>query len=696
MERLGDRGGGLQPPVAAEGRDGVVVVAARFVAPPEQAVLREVEAHAAEGGMRRAFGDERVENAFDVPLHGGVEDVEVRRGVVPLAGIGTAGVVDGDGRRVERTVIERRGRDEPVGNGHVVEIHGRDDAEALAVERLVESRAVSGRVVAGIVAVADQPLVPRAGVEERVLAREFHRGGEAGKFFGKAFRRRGGAGRKAEFEIDRGVFVVERHVAARRPGAAGDGDGQAGALHRVGAHGGDGGGRAGTGGHGDERDVGRAGPEQAPVHVQPAGVRIFAAEEKPDLHGVIGIALAGLDDEIHGAERIVRHVDFQKVEGRIGIEAQAHGEAVALRGAGLQRPGGHAPRAPCGATGAIRGATGLPREAAGAIRSAGKRVEDAAGTDGGEIFGIVEKTGGTDLVHEREHRGIDRAGSFAGQARPFVAESGRRGEGGPVGIGRRRGVRRGGGVEKRADFRPGKRRVVDAEIGKKGTGGSGGVGAADEEPVDGGAVRDRGRVQRIAQGRRAVGDAGAQDAVHEHLDPARAPREGDVVPGGVERGDVPRAVAVARVGLVGAESVAPPPEPQRAGADALFADAPRHRGGEDRAPRQGRGGKIPFALRPERDRAALARKVSGGGVREQGPAGIHAQGPRARVRTGGPFEILGDERGGIAGRNRGGRIAVERGVEEQIRGGRVCGGREKGRNGEKADHRFRHWRIVQP
>ena len=68
-------------------------------------------------------------------------------------------------------------RHEPVWNGHVVDVHRGDESEAGGVECVVNRLAVARRMVARIVAPADQPLIPGAGIEEHVGPRETHRGG---------------------------------------------------------------------------------------------------------------------------------------------------------------------------------------------------------------------------------------------------------------------------------------------------------------------------------------------------------------------------------------------------------------------------------------------------------------------------------------------------------------------------------------
>ena len=114
-------------------------------------------------------------------------------------------------------------------------------------------------------------------------------------------------------QVERRVFVVERRVAVktrrfrtlhrtdRRFRAWHRAEGQRGVAHGVGADGRDGGGGAVAGGHGDERDFVGARPVEAAVRENAAGVRVFAAKKKAHLHGVVGGAIAWLENEILGA-----------------------------------------------------------------------------------------------------------------------------------------------------------------------------------------------------------------------------------------------------------------------------------------------------------------------------------------------------------------------------------------------------------
>ena len=224
----------------------------------------------------------------------------------------------------------------------------------------------------------------------------------------------------------------------------------------------------------------------------------------------------------------------------------------------------------------------------------------------------------------------------------------------------------------------GKRGVVDSHIGNERIGRTGHVGAADEETVDAGTVRYHG-VQRLAHGRPGVGNAGTQSAVEIHVRLSGTPRKGHLMPVTVKRWHFPRAVAVAGIRLVGAQPVAPPPEPQGAGTDATGTWTVRHRSREHGAPRMNRGLEIPLSLRPEQDRPAIARQVPGGGIGQNWrlvrllPCGAHPQRPRSREPSRRPLKALGDERSRIPRRRLGDCGAVKGGGECQpcrrLRGG---------------------------
>ena len=147
-------------PFAAEGLDGVVVVAGALVAEPAQAVPGEVQGHALEGGVVAPFLDEEIDGAFDFALDVGMGDVEVRRRPVPAAGVGLAVVPDADGGLVQGAVLHRLARDGARRHADVVLVDRGHEAQSLAVEFLVPGGAVSRRVDARHVVFADHAAVP--------------------------------------------------------------------------------------------------------------------------------------------------------------------------------------------------------------------------------------------------------------------------------------------------------------------------------------------------------------------------------------------------------------------------------------------------------------------------------------------------------------------------------------------------------
>ena len=90
--------------------------------------------------------------------------------------------------------------------------------------------------------------------------------------------------------------------------------GQRGVLHRVCADGRDGRRRARPRSHRHQRRVAGLRPVKHPVRQHLSGIPAFPAEKKPRLHRVVGIAPAGLDDQVFGALGVVGNVDFDKVE----------------------------------------------------------------------------------------------------------------------------------------------------------------------------------------------------------------------------------------------------------------------------------------------------------------------------------------------------------------------------------------------
>ena len=379
----------------------------------------------------------------------------------------------------------------------------------------------------------------------------------------------------------------------------------------------------------------------------PARVRVFVPGEVANLEGVVvRMRFAELHDQVARALRVVRVVELQAVQLDGGIDVEEEREAVVAPRAGLdvgdaaqlaeaERPDGAEPL------------LGLPlrhRRGVEAVFGPEREVEPVAATHvgvravPGEQFRIVR-------LFRRRRR--------------------------PVGVGPEEGL----------DLGVGERAVVDAEVVDEPVHLLPVAQAAHEEarevlPVE--EERDASMrgilppLRREAQRRRhlavavgAGGDAGDAVAVEARVLRRLVPRERDVLPPAVRRGNaVADEVRVAEVRQVRPQPIPPPPERQRA-----RTEPPARLGeGEEPAPRllRPRHGGRSIAPRPERNGALLGPHVVLQRILEDtprrrrepyGPA-VHARlerKPPRDLRRGRPLRHGGDRR------------AVERRMEDEFR-----------------------------